>query len=319
MKQIEELYIPVLKNCGFLRKQQTEAEDNFTCYQLLADKGRGNYRIYYYQDMFEISFKDFLFYEDYFMECPEIDFLSVEYYSSVSGEEFHPYCQLSPNSLRVHIGGKHKLFQAIYHKNVPIRSVGISMMPEFYSQYLLKKFACDDLNPSEVFRYFQSGADFPEVVTLLKQIEHYRGSGLAGKMFYEGKVLEVIALIIENAKRIQKNRNKNSLTAADSESLINVVSYIDNHYAFHIPLERLCRISFMGSTKLKTAFKTSMGCTISEYILQKRIGQAQHLLIGTDLSIAEIAKAVGYKRADSLTKQFQKLTGILPSEYRKLS
>ncbi len=319
MKQIEKLYRPVLKDCGFIQKQRTETGDNFICYKLHADKGRGNYRIYYYKDMFEISFKDFLFYEDYFMECPEIDFLSVDYYSSVSGEEFHPYYQLSPNSLRVHIGGKNKLFQAIYHKNIPIRSIGISMMPEFYSQYLREEFSCDDLNPSEAFRCFQSGADSPELVTLLRQIEYYRGSGLAAKMFYEGKVLEVIALIIEKARNIQKNRNNVSLTGTDSESLMNVVSYIDNHYAFQIPLERLCRISFMGSTKLKTAFKSLMGCTISEYILQKKIGQAQHLLIGTDLSIAEIAKAVGYKRADSFTKQFQKTTGLLPREYRGMT
>jgi transcriptional regulator GlxA family with amidase domain len=181
------------------------------------------------------------------------------------------------------------------------------------------KFSCDYLDPSVAFSRFQSEADFPELVTLLRQIGHYKGAGLAAKMFYEGKVLEAIALIIEKARSTQKNRNTISLTAVDSESLMNVVSYIDNHYAFHIPLECLCRISFMGSTKLKAAFKSLMGCTISEYILQKRIGQAQHLLIGTDLSIAEIAKAVGYKRADSFTKQFQKATGLLPREYRGMT
>ncbi|HOO27005.1 MAG TPA: AraC family transcriptional regulator [Lachnospiraceae bacterium] len=319
MKQIEELYNPVFKKCGFILKPQTKTEDHSICYELRPDKGQGSYRIYYYQDMFEISFKNFFFYEDYFMECPEVEFLSVDYYSSVSGEEFHPYYQLSPDSLRVHIGEKNKLFQAIYHKNVPIRSVGISMMPNFYSQYLRKKFSYDDFIPSEAFRQFQSGTDFPQLAALLKQIEHYRGTGLAAKMFYEGKVLEAIALIIEKAKLIQKNRTKISLTETDSEGLMNVVTYIDNHYAFQIPLERLCRISFMGSTKLKAAFKSLMGCTISEYILQKKIGHAQHLLIGTDLTIAEIAKAVGYKRPDSFAKQFQKATGLLPREYRGLT
>lgn len=204
MNRIEGLYQPVLEDCGFIQKQQTEAADNFICYELHADKGRGHYRIYYYQDMFEISFKNFLFYEDLFIECPEIDFLSVEYYHSVSGEEFHPYCQLSPNSLRGHIGGEHKLFQAIYHKNILIRSVGISIMPEFYAQYLREKFSCDYLNPSEAFRHVQSGADFSELVTLLRQIEHYRGTGLAAKMFYEGKVLKAIALILKKQKAFKK-------------------------------------------------------------------------------------------------------------------
>ena len=42
----------------------------------------------------------------------------------------------------------------------------------------------------------------------------------------------------------------------------------------------------MGTTKLKTAFKESVGCSVSEYIIRKRIDHAQHLLIATDLSIA---------------------------------
>jgi len=46
--------------------------------------------------------------------------------------------------------------------------------------------------------------------------------------------------------------------------------------------------------------------------------QAQHLLIGTELSIAEIAQAVGYERADSFSRQFQRTTGLLPREYRNL-
>ncbi len=319
MKQIVKLYQPVLENCGFIRKQQAEGVDNFICYEMRVDKGRGDYRIYYYQDMFAISIKDFLFYEDCFLECLEVDFLGVEYFFSVSGEEFHPYYQLSPNNIRIHVGEEQKLFQAIYHKNIPVRSIQISIMPEYYAQYLQEKFTREYTNPGQAFRHFRSGTDFPELVTLLRQIRHYKGTGLAAKMFYEGKVLEAIALIIEKARSIQINRKKISLTVIDSESLMNVVSYIDNHYAFHIPLEHLCRISFMGSTKLKTAFKSLMGCTISEYILQKKIGQGQHLLIGTDLSIGEIAKAVGYKRANSFTKQFKKATGLLPREYRGMT
>jgi hypothetical protein len=140
MKQIEELYQSVLEDGGFIKKQQEDVADHFICYELRPDKGQGQYLLYFYQDMFEIAFRDFLFYDDYFLECPEIDFLSIEYYFSVSGEEFFPYYQLSPNSLRVHIGERHKLFQAIYHKNIPIRSVGISIMPEFYEQYLREVF-----------------------------------------------------------------------------------------------------------------------------------------------------------------------------------
>ena len=164
----------------------------------------------------------------------------------------------------------------------------------------------------------QIGTDFPELIALLKQIEGYRGTGLTAKMFYEGKILEAVSLIMDRAKSNQEKKKKLRLTEQDQENLSAVAAYLDNHYAFAVPIERLCRISFMGQTKLKTAFKEYFGCTLYDYILQKRMGQAQHLLMGTELSIAEIAQAVGYDRPESFAKQFQRVTGLLPREYRKM-
>lgn len=95
--------------------------------------------------------------------------------------------------------------------------------------------------------------------------------------------------------------------------------YIDNHFAFGVTLEQLSKIALMGTTKLKTAFKEYIGCSVSEYMIRKRIDHAQHLLLATDLSIGEIAKAVGYERSDSFSAQFLRITGFLPTEYRNLA
>ena len=75
-----------------------------------------------------------------------------------------------------------------------------------------------------------------------------------------------------------------------------VADYLDHHYSFPVSLEQLSKIAYMGTTKLKTTFRELFGCNISDYIIRKRMEQAQHLLIGTELSIAEIAQAVGYER-----------------------
>lgn len=95
--------------------------------------------------------------------------------------------------------------------------------------------------------------------------------------------------------------------------------YIDNHFAFGVTLEQLSKIALMGTTKLKTAFKEYIGCSVSEYMIRKRIDHAQYLLLATDLSIGEIAKAVGYERSDSFSAQFLRITGFLPTEYRNLA
>ena len=179
----------------FLDNEHRQPYNEFTCYTLQADKGQGHFWVYFYENMFEITIRDFLFLDDIMLECPEPEFLSVTYYTSVSGEEFHPYYQLSPNSLRAYIGGSQKTYQAVYHKNVPIRSVSISIMPDFYNRYLKERLGGEYIDPRNAFKKMVLGVDFPQLVALLKQIQSYSGSGMSAKLFYEGKVLEALALI----------------------------------------------------------------------------------------------------------------------------
>lgn len=319
MSEIKQLYQQLLPVSGFiLDSNNSKIEENQFCYALSPDKGKGFFWQYFFENMFEITKQDFYFFEDFFLESPEPEFLAIQYYSSVSGEEFHPYYQLSPNSLRAYIGGSQKTYQAVYHKNVPIRSVSISIMPDFYNRYLKERLGGEYIDPRNAFKKMVLGVDFPQLVALLKQIQSYSGSGMSAKLFYEGKVLETLALIMEEAKRNQDRKKKIRITKEDEENLNAVADYLDHHYSFPVSLEQLSKIAYMGTTKLKTTFRELFGCNISDYIIRKRMEQAQHLLIGTELSIAEIAQAVGYERADSFSRQFQRTTGLLPREYRNL-
>lgn len=109
------------------------------------------------------------------------------------------------------------------------------------------------------------------------------------------------------------------LSAEDVESLQNVVSYIADHYAFDIPLERLASIACMSGTKLKSCFKRQFGCSITQYIQGRRMSQAEHLLIDTDLTMGQIARMIGYTTSSRFAELFKKSTGILPIEYRRLA
>ena len=279
--------------------------------------GSGVFRYYIEEKMFTIDVQDFRFSKDTLIEFPEPDFLSIQYYRSVSGEELHPYYQLSPNSLRAYIGGN-KVYQALFHKIIPVSSVSISVTPQFYELHLNGKLNGEIPDLSKTFRPMTGGIDHPQLVLLLRQVQSYQGFGPSAKLFYEGKVLEALALMLDEVNRNNHAKRSLHMTAEDEENLAAAVRYINHHFAFGITLEQLSKIAFMGTTKLKTAFKEYTGCSVSEYLIRKRIDHAQHLLIATHLSIAEIANAVGYERSDSFSSQFCRITGFLPTEYRKL-
>lgn len=149
-------------------------------------------------------------------------------------------------------------------------------------------------------------------------MKNYRGSGIAAGLYYEAKVAEAVSLVVEEQKKLACRKEKR-LTAQDTAQLENVIAYLNDHYAFEIPLDRLARIACMGTTKLKSSFKQLTGCTITEYIQQRRMSQAEHLLINTDFSMGQIAEMIGYSTSSRFAELFRKSTGILPVEYRKLA
>lgn len=56
---------------------------------------------------------------------------------------------------------------------------------------------------------------------------------------------------------------------------------------------------------------------IIQYILKKRIYNAEALLQNTQYNINEIAQIIGYDNPLYFSRVFQKTKGISPSEYRK--
>ena len=82
------------------------------------------------------------------------------------------------------------------------------------------------------------------------------------------------------------------LATQDIENIQTVATYLSDHYAAEVPMERLTQIACMGTTKLKSSFKKVYDCTITEYIQQRRMSQAEYLLTNTDLSIGQIAQTV---------------------------
>ena len=243
--------------------------------------------------------------------------LSITRYDSISGEELSPYRRLSAGCIKTFIGG-YTPYKALIHKNIPIRSIGIEITPAYYEDYLQRLYPEAQINPVEAFQKIDQTSYFPEMSRLLTEIKNYRGEGVAAKLFYEGKVAEAVSMVVEYQKK-HPEKITQKLSRQDIESIQTVASYLGDHYASDISLERLTQIACMGTTKLKSCFKKYYDCTITEYIQQRRMSQAEYLLAYTDLSVGQIAQTIGYSTSSRFAELFRKSTGLLPMEYRKMA
>ena len=242
--------------------------------------------------------------------------LSFEDVAAGSGQTQEETPGAEPTQIQTIVGGRQR-YRALIHKRIPIHAVGIEILPAYYEDFLKKQYPDDYFDLPAAFQSVDQAADFPAMSRLLFEIENYRGEGMAAALFYEAKVTEAIALGVDAWKR-QSQRHERPLSAQDMAGLQNVVSYIADHYAFDIPLERLASIACMSESKLKSCFKRQLGCSVTQYIQGRRMSQAEHLLIDTDFTMGQIAQMIGYTTSSRFAELFKKSTGLLPNEYRKI-
>lgn len=286
-------------------------------WQLSPELGGGHYWLYVQKDLFDIKIHDFYFDNDFVLNFDIPEGISITRFDSISGEELNPYRRLSAGSIQTIVGGKQN-YKAIIHKRIPIHSVGIEVFPAYYEDHLKKQYPDAYFDLPAAFQCVDQATDFPAMSKLLFEIENYRGEGVAAALFYEAKVTEAIALVVDDQKK-QAAKNAHPLSKEDIAGLRDVMSYIADHYTFDIPLDRLASIACMSTSKLKTCFKRHTGCTVTEYIQGRRMSQAEHLLIDTDFTMGQIAQMIGCTTSSRFAELFKKSTGILPIEYRKIA
>jgi AraC family transcriptional regulator len=70
---------------------------------------------------------------------------------------------------------------------------------------------------------------------------------------------------------------------------------------------------------LSSLFSSTEGVTIEKYIILQRVERIKELLIYDELNFSEIAFKMGYSSVQHFSSQFKKVTGLTPSEFKKLN
>jgi AraC-like DNA-binding protein len=69
---------------------------------------------------------------------------------------------------------------------------------------------------------------------------------------------------------------------------------------------------------LSKLFSEIKGTTIEQLYLTNRMGKAKELLVYTELTLPEITRKLNYSSVAHLSQQFKKVTGLIPSHFKKL-
>ena len=106
--------------------------------------------------------------------------------------------------------------------------------------------------------------------------------------------------------------------ACDSRRVQKVQAYIDDNYKEDIRLADLASIVGMTPTAFSRFFKLRTGKSISDYIIDVRLGHASRMLVDSTTSIAEICYDCGFNNISNFNRIFKKKKGQSPKVFREI-
>lgn len=96
----------------------------------------------------------------------------------------------------------------------------------------------------------------------------------------------------------------------------NALAFIEEHITEDIDYSEIFKMAFCSEYHFKRMFSFLAGISLSEYIRRRRLTLAALDLKDSGLRIIDVAVKYGYRSADSFSRAFHSMHGILPSEAR---
>ncbi len=79
----------------------------------------------------------------------------------------------------------------------------------------------------------------------------------------------------------------------------------------------LCKSLGVSKNSLYESFKTAFGCTMKDYVIDKRVARAMRLLCETEMTVGEIADSVGIYNHAYFSRLMTERTGLSPMKFRR--
>jgi AraC-like DNA-binding protein len=103
----------------------------------------------------------------------------------------------------------------------------------------------------------------------------------------------------------------------DNKKITRVFEYVMANFHRKITLEEISSIVNMSPTAFCRFFKQRTLKTFSNFLIEIRIGNACKMLVEDDYNTTQCCFFNGYNNVSNFHRQFRKVTGMTPSEYKQ--
>lgn len=137
----------------------------------------------------------------------------------------------------------------------------------------------------------------------------------------ENEILRVNTSTLDNVINfysfiIEKHICPHKKTKSNSPSITRAIKYIEENYTNEISIDELCNELNINKCYFCSIFKKETGFTFINYLNSYKVEKSKELLKDPNLSLLDIALAVGFNNQSYYSTVFKKLTSQTPLEFR---
>jgi len=140
-------------------------------------------------------------------------------------------------------------------------------------------------------------------------------NGSTSRLYAESLMNTLIIHLLENYSTTRKNSFEPIAGTLPQYKLQQTIDYIQAYLDSDLSLNQLAKLVQMSPHYFSRLFKETTGFTPHQYVINCRIEKAKELLKQGKLSIAEIAKEVGFVDQSHLHRYFKRKVGITPKQF----
>lgn len=96
-----------------------------------------------------------------------------------------------------------------------------------------------------------------------------------------------------------------------------LTDYIDQRLDKAIAIEDMAAVVRLSCSHFSRAFRNSFGTSPHDYIIQRRVNQAERLMLEGDAALAEISLDCGFADQAHFSRLFKRVTGETPNVWRR--
>jgi AraC-like DNA-binding protein len=161
---------------------------------------------------------------------------------------------------------------------------------------------------------------------LLRGAEHVALAGILQNIiremqrkdtYYQESVNGFVHVLIIELLRLDDNEEKVKRTRQKGAQIAEALDYVGENYRKEIKISELAYACNMSESHFRRVFMESMNMRPVDYINLIRVQKACELIKKSQISMGDIAYKVGFTTASTFNRNFKKLVGISPYQWKQ--